>query len=222
LRSAASAASVFVLLACGTLLEQRVLLHGDAHQANDHVSPVRGLAARVSLLGLSQLRDQRTDGRDLREPLEPPPQPLEPGRAEARVLRQVAEADDQLDARLVVCMAEREVTHPRAVGRDAVAHLPRQHERAHGRGREHRLRHRLGWRRAGRIGELVRARAAAVHVLADVGREHHDLDRRLGERAGDLGEVAEPFFDGRREAGSRASRGAAAARASACRNVSSG
>ena len=42
-------------------------------------------------------------------------------------------------------------------------------------------------------------RAAAVRVVADVGREDDDLDRRLGKVAGDLGEVAEPFVDRRRQ-----------------------
>ena len=109
---------------------------------------MRGLAALVPLLRLTQLRDQRANRRKLGKSLEPAAQRREPLGAHAGVLRQVAEADDQLDSRLVVGVAEREVAHPRAVGRDAVADLSRQHECAHRRRREHGLRHRLGRRRA--------------------------------------------------------------------------
>jgi hypothetical protein len=39
-----------------------------------------------------------------------------------------------------------------------------------------------------------------VYVLADVGREHHDLHRALREVPGDLGEAAEPLVDRHRQA----------------------
>src|SRR5437870_6731516 len=48
----------------------------------------------------------------------------------ARIGRQVAEADDQLDAGLAVGEPERKVPHPGTVGRDAVADRARQHQRA--------------------------------------------------------------------------------------------
>src|SRR5207253_9565618 len=47
-----------VLVACDALLDDGVLLHGDPHQADDHVRPVRRLTALDALLGLPQLRDQ--------------------------------------------------------------------------------------------------------------------------------------------------------------------
>src|SRR3954452_16173783 len=124
-------AQSLVLVAGNALFEDRVLLDGDAHEADDHVRPVRRLAATAPRLRLAQLLDQRAHRWQLRESLQSLARTLEPLRAHARVLRQVAEADDQLDARLRVRMAEREVAHPRAVGRDAVADAAREDERAH-------------------------------------------------------------------------------------------
>ena len=56
-----------VLVARRALLEQRVLLHGHAHQPDDHVAPVRGLAALVPDLRLAQLGDRAPDRRHLRK-----------------------------------------------------------------------------------------------------------------------------------------------------------
>ena len=96
-------------------------------------------------------------------------------------------------------MAEREVPHPRSVGDDAVADLPREHERAHRRRREHRVRHQLGRRRTRRIRELERVRASPMHVLADVRGEDDDFDRCVRELARDLRQVAEPLVHRRRQ-----------------------
>jgi hypothetical protein len=52
--------------------------------------------------------------------------------AEARVLGEVAESDDQLDRIVAVGVGERKVADPRSVGRNAVADAQRHHERGHG------------------------------------------------------------------------------------------
>ena len=96
-------------------------------------------------------------------------------------------------------MAEREVAHPGAVGRDPVADAHRQHEAADRRRGEDRLRHLLRCGRARGVLELGRAHAAAVGLAAHVGREDRHLDRALAERAGDLDRVAEPLLDRRRQ-----------------------
>ena len=112
-------------------------------------------------LGLVELGDQGADGRHGPEPLQAAAQPDERLDPDARVAGDMAEGDDELDARPLERVAEREVPHPAAVGGDPVADRQRQHERAdRGRG-EHGLRHRLGRRLVRRVGELVRGLVVA-------------------------------------------------------------
>ena len=153
------------------------------------------LAARGALLRLAYLREERGNRRHPAEALEPLAQPREPVRARLGVRGQIAERDDQLDARTVVGVPQREVPDPGAVGRDPVADALRQHESADRRRCEDRLRHLLGGRRPGRVEELVRA----LRVDGDVGRRDEDLDRRGGEVARELDGVADPIAHGLRE-----------------------
>ncbi len=119
----------------------------------------------------------------------------EPVGGEARIARQVAEAHDQLDARLVVRVAEREVPHPRAVGRDLLADRPRQHKRTDRRRREHGLREDLRRRRARGVRELVCAGARVVLDARHVGRADDELDRRRRELARHLDQLPDPLVD---------------------------
>src|SRR5439155_21702078 len=98
-----------VLLCRVALLEQRVAQDGDPRETDEHVAEVRRLPATRPLLGLVELREERADRRDAAEAPETPAQRLQRGDTHARVARYVPERDDQVDLRLGVRGAEREV-----------------------------------------------------------------------------------------------------------------
>ena len=156
---------------------------------------MRWQSLRVALLREPQLLDERAHRRHAAEALEPPPEACEPDRAEVWIARDVTERHDLRDARLGVRVREREVAHPGAVGRDAVAHGDRHHERADRRGREDRLRHLLRLGLAGRIDELVVADVGHVERRRRVGRDDDELDLRFGELSRERDEVAESRRD---------------------------
>ena len=159
---------------------------------------MRRLPATRPLLGLVELREERADRRDAAEALETPAQRLQRGDTHARVARYVPERDDQVDLRMVVRVAEREVAHPRAVGRDPVADAKRHHHRRDRTRGEHRLRHHVRRGRARRVGELV-GRAPVVVVVGHVRRAYHELDRTAGQVLRDRGQVAELALDRARQ-----------------------
>ncbi len=177
------------------LLEHRVAEDRDAAEPREHVGEVRGLAAVGALLGLLQLGDERAHRRHAAEPLEPPPHRLQRQRRELRVAGEVAERDDQLDLRPLVGVAEREVAHPATVGGDPVADAERQHEGAHRRRGEQRLRHLLRRGGAGRVRELVALVRAVLDLDAEVGGEHDELDRRALEPEHEVERRLHPLRD---------------------------
>ena len=79
------------------------------------------LAARRPALGLVELGDQCADRRDGPEALQSAAEAVQRLGADARVLRDVAEGDDESHVRMLERAAEREVPHPAAVRGDAVA-----------------------------------------------------------------------------------------------------
>ena len=176
-------------------LERCVPLDRDPHQPDDHVAEVNRLAALRARLGLVELRDQGADRRDGPEPLQAAAQPEDRLDPDARVVGDVAEGDDEADPRPLDRRAEGEVPYPAAVGGDPVADPERQHECADRRGGEHGLRHRLGRRLVGRVGELVRG----FLVPRDVGCEDDHLDRRRRERIRQLDRLEQPLRDRRRQ-----------------------
>ncbi len=168
------------------LLDDGVPRERHAHETHDQLAVVRGLASRGSLLRESYLGEQRPNGWDRAEPLQPLARALEEGVAGRRVARHVTKCGNGRDVRVAIRVLEREVSNPAPVGRYPSVDLDGEDEPADRGRREDRAPHHLGRRRAGRVRELEVARLVAVGVLAHVGRVHDELDLRCRERRAEL------------------------------------
>ena len=150
----------------------------------DHVGEMGRLAALLALLRDAELADQRPDGRDGAERLEPAAKACEVLARPARRARDVAEADDLRDVGVVVRLAEREVPHPASVGPDHVADAERQHERADRRRGEHGAGHHVDGRRPARVDVLVRVELVGQAAVGDVGDGHETARPGTSRRPG--------------------------------------
>ena len=181
------------------LLEHRVPGNRDPHEPDDHLAVVGGLAAAGALLREPDLGEQGTHGGNRPETIEPLAQAAEERDVGRAIARDVPEARDRPHVRIPVRGLEREVAHPAAVRRDGSVQAHRQDETAHRRRGEDRATHRLRPGRPRRVGELEVPQLVRLGVLADVGRENRELDRRGSKRFPQLFRASDPLGDRRRQ-----------------------
>src|SRR5206468_3144873 len=102
------------------LLELGVAQDRDTRQTRERVQHVCGVTASLALGRVLELPDERPGGGHARVALQARYEVSKRPEPNRRVPALVAEADDQGHLRALVCVAERVVPNPAAVGGDAV------------------------------------------------------------------------------------------------------